>query len=687
MRRPSCTARSPSTRRRQRLVERGVGRLAVGPQGVAAGRRARRRRDRTDPSGGVAHERHVGVPAGLARSVADVGRRWPRGRARSLVDHEHLGVVGHEPGTTGWARVRAAEPPSEGHLVDGLEVLVAEEHDLVPQPQRARISATVASSSGCAQVDAADLGADGAGEGANVEAGRRGASVVIGGSSRGLGRSAGAGRRQPRTGAGASGAPGPSARAATAAGSTSRPAWRSRGMTPSPNQYASSRWGWPERMTWSKPSVVVLGDALGDLVVAADQRGAGPAADESEAGPEVGRRRRGRRGARRAAPPCAAGRPTRCVGELLLRLGHQLGRHGVEQPVGLGPRVLGRPVAGDDVEPDAEAQSRARRPRPARGRRRTCSAAAAGGSPHISHVSAWRGGDPLAGVGRAAEEDRRPRVGRRRRPSRPSTSVVVALEVERRARPGAPHDREELGGAVVALVVVEPVAEAALLLGAAAGDDVEQQPAARQPLERGGLLGRQRRRDEPGPEGDEEPQPGRLPDQRRGREPGVLAPRAGRREHGVEADLLGGPGHLGQVVEVGRATARASGRSRRRRGCRRRSAGTSGRRAARRDLCGQSVRGDKADRFSHVSTGPTARAQPKSDQFRQVLAVRAPPAPRRRPPDHRAPPRSGRRATGRNHAGAPTSRPSAWNSVRVRVTSDDLVGGRRPRPAPRSRPG
>ena len=41
-------------------------------------------------------------------------------------------------------------------------------------------------------------------------------------------------------------------------------------------------------MNSSKPSVVVLGDAIGDLVVRADERGADPAADETDAGPHVG---------------------------------------------------------------------------------------------------------------------------------------------------------------------------------------------------------------------------------------------------------------------------------------------------------------------------------------------------------------------------------------------------------------
>jgi len=48
------------------------------------------------------------------------------------------------------------------------------------------------------------------------------------------------------------------------------------------------------------------------------------------------------------------------------------------------------------------------------------------------------------------------------------------------------HD-EELGGAVVAPIVVRPVADAALLLGVAAGDDVQDEPSPADAPEGGGL--------------------------------------------------------------------------------------------------------------------------------------------------------------------------------------------------------
>ena len=52
-----------------------------------------------------------------------------------------------------------------------------------------------------------------------------------------------------------------------------------------------------------------------------------------------------------------------------------------------------------------------------------------------------------------------------------------------------------------------------------------------------------------GPERDEELESLRLAEQRRGDEPRVLAPRAGRGEHAGEAEVVGRPGDLGEVVD------------------------------------------------------------------------------------------------------------------------------------------
>ena len=331
--------------------------------------------------------------------------------------------------------------------------------------------------------------------------------------------------------------------------------------------------------------LVVLGDALGDLVVAADQRGAGAAAHEAEAGPEVGRddevvaapavQRRhavlADRLARRRACCCALATTSG---------GMASSRRSVSaQASSARSRVMTcRRMPKRDLAPGAR--------RPAPGPRATCWAATSGGSPHISHTSAWWAATRLP-----ASDDPPKKIGGRGsgggRHGGALDPVVLAVEVERACRSRRPARLQELGGAVVALVVVEPVAEAALLLAAAAGHDVEQQPAAATGAGTWRPAGRRASATR---------SPGRKATrnrsrvvsrmQRRGRDPGVLAPRAGRREHRVEADLLGRLRHLGQVVEVGLAAVPRSGRSRRRRGCRRRWAGTSGRRAARRTTSG-----------------------------------------------------------------------------------------------------
>jgi peptide/nickel transport system permease protein len=131
---------------------------------------------------------------------------------------------------------------------------------------------------------------------------------------------------------------------------------------------------------------------------------------------------------------------------------------------------------------------------------------------------------------------------------------VAAGEVERLARQRAAEHGEELVGAVVALVVVEPVPEAALLGLLAATDDVQQQAVAGDPLVRRGLLGGERRHDDVRAEGDEEAQPRRVPEQGGGGDPGVLAPRPGRREDAGEAEVLGGARDLGEVLDPWRTT-------------------------------------------------------------------------------------------------------------------------------------
>lgn len=115
-----------------------------------------------------------------------------------------------------------------------------------------------------------------------------------------------------------------------------------------------------------------------------------------------------------------------------------------------------------------------------------------------------QGGGSLGRRAGAAEEDLRKRV-RGEADARGLDLVVLAEEAERglpafRSADPAQH-REEFLGALVPLVVAEVVAVPALLRRVAAGDDVEQQPAAGDPLESGGLVGGQGGGDEPGPDG------------------------------------------------------------------------------------------------------------------------------------------------------------------------------------------
>ena len=137
--------------------------------------------------------------------------------------------------------------------------------------------------------------------------------------------------------------------------------------------------------------------------------------------------------------------------------------------------------------------------------------------------------------------------------------IVLAVEIDRLAVPQRPDDRQELPGAGVAILLTEVVAEPPLLAVIAAGDDVEQQPPTRHPLKRRRHLRRQRRRGEPGPERDQEPEPLGHLRQRRGHHPRVLAPAAGRRQRGIEAELLGGPGDLTDVADIRRPVTAAIG--------------------------------------------------------------------------------------------------------------------------------
>ena len=110
------------------------------------------------------------------------------------------------------------------------------------------------------------------------------------------------------------------------------------------------------------------------------------------------------------------------------------------------------------------------------------------------------GGDLERGLRRAAEVQLRPdRIG----DDLGALEVVVAaVEVDGLALPQRANDLQVLAAALVALLLVQAIAEAPLLGIVAAGDDVEQQPPAGDPLEGGGHLRGERRRRQTGTERD-----------------------------------------------------------------------------------------------------------------------------------------------------------------------------------------
>ena len=189
----------------------------------------------------------------------------------------------------------------------------------------------------------------------------------------------------------------------------------------------------------------------------------------------------------RSPPPCRAS--IRCCPSDSLRASPACtdptvsGSKPVEQPVRLRPRLLGG-VAGDDVQPDAEAQGAAlARPR-APGSRRSSRRPAAGGSPQVRYTSTCLAATSPAIGEEPAEVDLGHRVGHPGQ-LRVLDLEVLAVQVDGLALPQPPHDLQELAGAAVAGVLVEEVAVGALLVALAAGDDVEQQPPAGLPLEGG----------------------------------------------------------------------------------------------------------------------------------------------------------------------------------------------------------
>ena len=245
----------------------------------------------------------------------------------------------------------------------------------------------------------------------------------------------------------------------------------------------------------------VLVDPLGDLLVAPDERGAGVAAHEPDAGPQVRRHLEpvaapavqrqhallADRGAQRAAVPARA-RRRRAISSSQRRATAQA-RSELSRAITCSriPKRSPPLVARQRAHPLDRARRPARRLAPEQVHVRMARRDALGRRRGAAEVERRRG----AGAARAPSR-------RRRGSGRPGSRT--APRPRRRAR--WPGTRRRARSAVV----LEPVAEAALLGLLAAGHHVQRGAAAAQPLERRRHLRRQRRRHEPGPERHQEAQ-------------------------------------------------------------------------------------------------------------------------------------------------------------------------------------
>jgi hypothetical protein len=214
---------------------------------------------------------------------------------------------------------------------------------------------------------------------------------------------------------------------------------------------------------------------------------------------------------------------------------------------GLGPGGFGG-LAADDVQADPEAQLAAAVLGPDPDGIELVGHRLERLAPGEVHVGMF-GGDVECRRRAPAEVDVRPRgCGHDRRAVDPEMAALVGDGL---TRPEEAEDGQEVGGALVAALLVEVVAVTTLLHVVAAGHDIEQQPTARDALVGRRRLGRQRRSLQSGAEGDEIFEALGPLGERSREDPGVLAPTARRREGAGEAEALGGAGHHPDVIEVG----------------------------------------------------------------------------------------------------------------------------------------
>ena len=283
----------------------------------------------------------------------------------------------------------------------------------------------------------------------------------------------------------------------------------------------------------------------------ADQRGAGAAAHQTDAGPQA--RRDLELVAVAAVQRGHAALPDRVhLGVIRLRPGDILVRQARNQPLGLGPGLcLG--LAHDGVQADAKADR-----------------AAVLGSPcpHIGDLFGDRrrrlapcqiGIDMLAGQFMRGRRGA-PEIQRRMRLLRAGVEILCPLdpdmlagEIHRLAGHQPLPDRQELVGILIAAIMAEKRAIRRQLARIAARHHIQQQAPVQHLIQRCGLPRRRRRPAQRGAQRHQQFQPPRGMGHRRCRDPGVKAAGAGRDQHPVIAQPVGGGGDVAQIVDVRRA--------------------------------------------------------------------------------------------------------------------------------------
>ena len=159
----------------------------------------------------------------------------------------------------------------------------------------------------------------------------------------------------------------------------------------------------------------------------------------------------------------------------------------------------------------------------------------------------------LAGIGRAAEIERRNRLLHRQYVQPAALyAVVFAVEVYRLAGQQPAPDGQELAGLGVAFVMRSEDAVAGQLDRIAADYNVKQQPAVAQPVKRCRLARREGRRDDAGPQRHEIFQPLRMGRQSGRCDPGILAVLAGRQQDAGKAEPVDSLGDLLEIAELRR---------------------------------------------------------------------------------------------------------------------------------------